>query len=92
LSNFGKRLEDYRKRLDDFSSRLSSHERIHLFFFGTVVGRFGVTIKLSGDLNNKFDKKFDEINKKFDKKFDMYKEIKIISQEIHKNRSFLGLW
>jgi uncharacterized protein YukE len=77
-NTLGKRLDDvgntFGKRLDDFASRMLSHERTHLFLFGTVVGLFEVTFKLFGDLNDKFDNKFDnlskDLNDKFDNKFD----------------------
>jgi hypothetical protein len=65
-SNFGKRLEDvgsnlenrfgdHSKRLYDFASRMLSHERTHIFLFGTVVGPFGGTFKYFVDLNDKLE-------------------------------------
>jgi archaellum component FlaC len=95
LNDFSKRIDDFEnnigKRLDDFSSRLSSHERLHLFFLGTVVVLFGLTIKCFGDLNNKIDdfsnkldRKFDDFSNKLDRKFDdLSKKVKNISKEIH---------
>jgi hypothetical protein len=51
---------------------------------GAVVGLFGLTFKMSGDLNKKIDDKFEKIENKID---NLIKEIKS-----DKKRAFLRLW
>jgi hypothetical protein len=80
LGDFLKRFDDistnFGKRLDDLSTRLLSHDRTHLFLFGTVVGLFGLTLQVSGDLNKKIDDKFEKTEDK------LYKEIQNNSNKI----------
>jgi uncharacterized FlaG/YvyC family protein len=66
VESLGNRLGDFGNRIDQFAMRLLSHDRVHLFFFATLLSVFGGTYKLFLDVNKKIDGSSEDMNIKIE--------------------------